>query len=307
MMTNPVPRGLVAPILTPFNEDGTIAQDLFNAHAHRLLRDGCAGLAPFGTTGEALSIGIDERIVALDALIADGVDPARMIPGTGLTNVPDTARLSIACLERGCAGIMVLPPFYFKSVPDEGLVAYFGDLIKAIGHPNPNIYLYHIPQVAGVGIPVPVVRTLRERFPREIVGIKDSTGNWDNTSALLDIDGLIVYPGSELPIMEALERGSPGCISATGNLNAAAITKIVSSYDAGDLAGARETFEAAKAFRVLMSEFGPIPSQKMMLAAMTGDKRWMNLRPPLLPLSEEKARELTERLRAETAFGLAAE
>src|SRR5512138_605625 len=99
-MTHPVLRGLVAPILTPFNEDRTIAQDLFSAHAHRLLRDGCAGLAVFGTTGEALSIGIDERIAALDALIADGVDPARLIPGTGLTNVPDTARLSIACLDR---------------------------------------------------------------------------------------------------------------------------------------------------------------------------------------------------------------
>lgn len=306
-MTHPVLRGLVAPILTPFNEDGTIAQDLFNAHAHRLLGDGCAGLAVFGTTGEALSIGIDERIAALDALIADGVDPARLIPGTGLTNVPDTARLSIACLDRGCAGVMVLPPFYFKSVPDEGLVAYFSDLIKAIGHPNPNIYLYHIPQVAGVGVPVSVARTLHERFPREIVGIKDSTGNWDNTSALLDIEGLLVYPGSELPIMEALERGSPGCISASGNMNAAAIAKIISSYDAGDIAGAREAYETAKAFRMIISEFGPIPSQKAMLAAMTGDRRWLNQRPPLMPLSQEKAAEMMQRLRAETAFGLAAE
>jgi 4-hydroxy-tetrahydrodipicolinate synthase len=306
-MTNPVPRGLVAPILTPFNADGTIAQDLYNALAHRLLEGGCVGLAPFGTTGEALSIGIDERIAALDALIADGVDPAQMIPGTGLTNIADTARLSIACLERGCAGIMVLPPFYYKSVPDDGLVGYFSDLIKAIGRPDPNIYLYHIPQVAGVGIPVAVVRTLRERFPREIVGIKDSSGNWDNTSALLDIDGLIVYPGSELPLLEALERGAHGCISATGNLNAAAVAKIISLHDADDIAGAREAFEAAKNFRIIMTEFGPIPSQKMMLAASTGDKRWMNLRPPLMPLGKEKATELSERLRAETAFGLAAE
>ncbi|HKJ62359.1 MAG TPA: dihydrodipicolinate synthase family protein, partial [Hyphomicrobiales bacterium] len=147
MTANPVPRGLIAPILTPFNADGTIAQDLFNAHAHRLLTSGCAALAPFGTTGEALSIGIDERITALVALIADGVDPARLIPGTGLTSIADTARLSIACLERGCAGIMVLPPFYYKSVPDDGITAYFSDLIEAIGHPKPNIFLYHIPQV----------------------------------------------------------------------------------------------------------------------------------------------------------------
>lgn len=306
MTVLPVPRGLIAPILTPFNADGTIASDLFSAHAHHLLASGCAGLAPFGTTGEALSVGIDERIVALDALIADGVDPARMIPGSGLTNIADTARLSIACLERGCAGIMVLPPFYYKSVPDDGLVAYFSDLIEAIDRPEPNIFLYHIPQVAGVGIPVAVVRALRERFPEQIVGIKDSSGDWDNSSALLEIDGLIVYPGSELPLLQALERGAPGCISATGNLNAPAVARIISLHDAQDLAGARETYETAKSFRMITTEFGPIPSQKMMLAAMTGDERWANLRPPLRPLSEMKAAELTERLRAETAFALAA-
>ncbi|MBX2806874.1 MAG: dihydrodipicolinate synthase family protein [Hyphomicrobiales bacterium] len=306
-MTNAVPRGLIAPILTPFNADGTVAQDLYNALAHHLLGNGCVALAPFGTTGEALSVGIDERIAALDGLIADGVDPAQLIPGTGLTNLADTARLSIACLERGCAGIMVLPPFYYKSVPDDGLVAYFSGLVDAIGHSAPNIYLYHIPQVAGVGIPVPVVRALRERFPREIVGIKDSSGDWDNTSALLSIEGLIVYPGSELPILQALQRGAPGCISATGNLNAEAVSKIISLYDANDLAGAHEAFEAAKNFRMMMTEFGPIPAQKMMLAASTGDARWTNLRPPLRPLSNDKARELSERLRREPPSGLAAE
>lgn len=307
MIANPVPRGIIAPILTPFNDDGSIALELFCQHAHRVLGNGCSALAPFGTTGEALSIGIDERIAALDALITDGIDPARLIAGTGLTNIADTARLSRACLERGCAGIMVLPPFYFKSVPDEGLTIYFSRLIDAIGHSNPNIYLYHIPQVAGVGIPVSVVRELHQRFPEQIIGIKDSSGDWKNTAALLDIDRLIVYPGSELPLLGALERGAPGCISATCNLNAASIARVVSLYDAHNLEGAREAHEAAKAYREVISAFGPIPAQKLLLAEMTGDKRWINLRPPLLPLGEDAGTQLKERLRSETEFSLTPE
>ena len=110
-------RGVVVPILTPFNDDLSVATDLYVAHAKNLFEQGCAGLAPFGTTGEALSVGIDERIAAIRALVNGGIDPARMIAGTGLSNVADTARLSRACLDLGCAGVMTLPPFYYKAVP----------------------------------------------------------------------------------------------------------------------------------------------------------------------------------------------
>ena len=110
------PRGVIVPLLTPFNDDLSIATDLYVAHAKWLFEQGCAGLAPFGTTGEALSVGIDERIAAIRTLVDAGIDPALMIPGTGLSNVADTARLSRACLDLGCAGVMTLPPFYYKKV-----------------------------------------------------------------------------------------------------------------------------------------------------------------------------------------------
>jgi hypothetical protein len=125
-------RGLIAPILTPFNDDGSLAMDLYVQHAKRLFDQGCAGIAPFGTTGEALSVSIDERIAAITALVDAGLDPARMIPGTGLTNMPETAQLSRACLDLGCAGVMTLPPFYFKAVTEEGLYAYFAQLVAAL-------------------------------------------------------------------------------------------------------------------------------------------------------------------------------
>ena len=303
-MSARLPRGVVAPNLTPFNDDGSIALDLYTEHAHRLLNWGCVGLAPFGTTGEALSVGIDERIDAIDALIGSGIDPVKLVPGTGLTSLADTVRLSKACLERGCAAVMTLPPFYFKGVADEGLVAYFEALVEALGR-DAAIYLYHIPQIAGVGIPPAVVAELHRRYPEQIVGIKDSTGDWDNTAALFDIEGLVVYPGTELPLVDALDRGGPGCISATANINAPAIAKVVERYVGGDQAGAAEDHKAVQKLRLLMQNtVPPIPGQKYLFAQATGDKRWANVRPPLVPLSEEKGEALVEALEIECGFKL---
>lgn len=289
--------GVIAPNLTPFNDDLSVATDLYVAHARWLIEDGCVGLAPFGTTGEALSVGIEERIDALGTLVEAGIPPDRLIPGTGVTNLPDTARLTSAAMELGCAGAMILPPFYFKGVADDGLYAYFAKLIEMVGRDDLRIYLYHIPQVAGVGIPVDAVRRLRADFPDQIVGIKDSSGDWETTSALLEIDGLIVYPGSELPLIEALERGASGCISATANLNAAAIAEVVRLYRDGDVEAARARHERVKAFRLTVQEYAPIQAQKRLIAQWSGDARWTNVRPPLLPADAAAGRALAETLK----------
>lgn len=290
-------RGVVAPILTPFNDDLSIATDLYVDHAHDLFGEGCAAIAPFGTTGEALSVGIDERIAAISALVESGIDPARMIPGTGLNSVADTARLSRACLDMGCLAVMTLPPFYFKGVSEGGLYDYFAALVAAIGD-DARIYLYHIPPIAVVGIPPSLARRLHADFPRQIVGIKDSSGDWDNTKALLAIDGLVVYPGSELPLLEALELGAPGCISATANLNAAAIAAVVDAFDAGDIELARSLQERVRKFRLALQEYAPIPAQKRLLAKTSGDARWANVRPPLVAMPDETGRELEAALQA---------
>ncbi|MDH3611743.1 MAG: dihydrodipicolinate synthase family protein [Gammaproteobacteria bacterium] len=297
-------RGVIAPLLTPFNDDLSVATSLYVAHAKSLFDQGCAGVAPFGTTGEALSVGIDERIAAIRDLIDGGIDPAGMIPGTGLSNVADTARLSRACLDMGCAAVMTLPPFYFKSVTDDGLYQYFEQLIAAIG-PDARIYLYHIPPIAIVGVPPALAARLHADFPEQVVGIKDSSGDWDNTRALLDIDGMIVYPGSELPLLDALELGAPGCITATANINAADIARIVDLYERGDIAAARVLHETVKRFRLLMQDYDPIPAQKRLLAIATGDARWANVRPPLTAMSAEAGRELAAILKREFEFTVA--
>ena len=291
------PRGVIAPLLTPFNNDYSIATDLYVAHARHLLDTGCVAIAPFGTTGEALSVGIDERLAAVRALVDGGIDPGRMIPGTGLSNVADTARLSRGCLEMGCAAVMTLPPFYYKGVTEDGLYSYFASLLAAVGAAA-RIFLYHIPPIAIVGIPPQLAARLHRDFPEQIVGIKDSSGDWDNTRALLEIDGLIVYPGSELPLLDALELGSPGCISATANINCTAIGQVIDLYDRGELEAARELHSVVVRFREAMQEYAPIPAQKRLLATSTGDRRWARVRPPLVAMSEEKGRELAAILAA---------
>ncbi len=292
-------NGVLTPLLTPFNDDLSIASDLYVDHAQRLMAEGCAGLVPFGTTGEALSVGIDERIAAVEALIDGGIDAACLMPGTGVSNFTDTARLSRACLDMGCGAVMVLPPFYFKSVTDDGLFRYFAELIERMG-PNARIYLYHIPPIAVVGVSPALAARLRAAYPEQIVGIKDSSGDWDNTRALLDIDGLVVYPGSELPLIEALELGAPGCISATANTNARAIAEVISAHAGGDVERARKLHdEVVRYRRAIVDEHAPIPAQKRLLAIRSGDARWATVRPPLTSMADETGRTLAARLSRE--------
>ena len=280
-------KGLIAPILSPFNDDLSFNQDLYNALAAELLETGCSGLAPFGTTGEALSVSSAERMAALEGLVASGIDPKVIIPGTGLCNLPESIALSKHAVELGCAGVMTLPPFYFKGMGDDGYVDYFERLIEGVDHPDLKIYLYHIPQVSGVGLSIDLVKRLRAAYPEIIVGIKDSSGNWENTAQLLEIGGLIVYPGAELPVIDAIRLGGPGCISATANLNGTDIARVIDLCHAGQWNDAEAAHEDVKAVRLLFQDYAPIPAQKALLAKRTGDARWNNLRPPFRAITDE--------------------
>ena len=279
-------KGLIAPILSPFNDDLSFNQDLYNALAAELLATGCSGLAPFGTTGEALSVSSVERMAALEGLVASGIDPRVIIPGTGLCSLPESIALSRHAVELGCAGVMTLPPFYFKGMGDDGYFVYFEKLIDGVDHPDLKIYLYHIPQVSGVGLSIDLVKRLRAAYPEIIVGIKDSSGNWENTARLLEIDGLIVYPGAELPVIDAIRLGGPGCISATANLNGTDIARVIDLCHDGKWQDAEAAHEAVKAVRLLFQDYAPIPAQKALLAKRTGDARWNNLRPPFRAIDD---------------------
>jgi 4-hydroxy-tetrahydrodipicolinate synthase len=290
-------KGLISPILSPFDDNLNFNQEMYNELAKDLLSTGCSGLAPFGTTGEALSVSNDERMQALENLIKSGVSPNKLIPGTGLCNFPDTVKISRHAIELGCKGVMTLPAFYFKDVTDEGLFQYYERLIDEINHPNLKIYLYHIPQVSGVGLSIPLVKKLRSTYPDIIVGIKDSSGVWENTEQLLSIDGLIVYPGAELPVIDAIKLGGPGCISATANFNPTNIAKVIELSHDGKWDQAEEAHKDVKEVRYLFQDYSAIPAQKAMLAIKYKDDRWKNIRPPLVQISEQRSSELADKLR----------
>tara|TARA_E500000075_G_C6994339_1_gene325596 strand:+ start:1007 stop:1903 length:897 start_codon:yes stop_codon:yes gene_type:complete len=290
-------KGLISPILSPFDDSLNFNQEMYNELAKDLLSTGCSGLAPFGTTGEALSVSNDERMQALENLIKSGVSPDKLIPGTGLCNFPDTVKISRHAVELGCKGVMTLPAFYFKDVTDEGLFQYYEKLIDEINHPNLKIYLYHIPQVSGVGLSIPLVKKLRSAYPEIIVGIKDSSGVWENTEQLLSIDGLIVYPGAELPVIDAIKLGGPGCISATANFNPTNIAKVIELSHDGKWDQAEEVHKDVKEVRYLFQDYSAIPAQKAMLAIKYKDERWKNIRPPLVQISDQRSSELAEKLR----------
>lgn len=291
-------RGLIAPILSPFTDDLSFDQITYNKLAKDLLGSGCTGLAPFGTTGEALSIGVEDRKQALDGLIASGIDPSVLIPGTGLCNLSESVALSQQAVDAGCEGVMVLPPFYFKGVSDEGLLRYYEEFIDRVNRDNLRIYLYHIPQVSGVGLSIELVDALREKYPTIVVGIKDSSGDWGNTKNLLDMEDFIVYPGSELQLVEAMKMGAPGCISATANLNSRQISDVIKHCEDENWDKAAASHEPVIQTRLVFQNYSPIPAQKALLAQITRQESWRNVRPPLMPLDNEKMRQLKEELDA---------
>jgi len=295
-------KGLISPILTPFNEDLSINTDVYNEFAKYLLDNGCSGLAPFGTTGEALSIGNEERMNSLEGLISNGIDPNVLIPGTGLCNIPDTVMVSRHAMELGCHAVMVLPPFYYKDMNEDGIFNHYDELINRINHPDLKIYLYHIPQVAGVGLSIDLVSKLKATYPDIVEGIKDSSGDWDNTKALLSIDDLVVYPGAELPVIDAIKLGAPGCISATANINSLDIGEVIKLCHAGKWQEAESLHKKVKKVRLLFQEYAPIPAQKAILAVMTGNKLWNNLRPPFKSMENSKTKILASILEKEFEF-----
>ena len=206
-----------------------MATDLYVAHALWLLEQGCAGLVPFGTTGGS-ALGRYRRAHRRGA-------GARRRRYRSCEDDPRDRRIEycrlgapVARMSRhGLRGCHDVAAVYYKAVSEDGLYRHFVQLVEAIGA-DVRVYLYHIPPIAVVGIPPALAARLHTEFPENVVGIKDSSGDWDNTRSLLDIEGLLVYPGSELPLLDALELGAPGCISATANLNSAAIAAVIRAW-----------------------------------------------------------------------------
>ena len=291
-------RGVLAPVVTPFRADLSPDRQRFIAHCNWLLAQKC-GLAVFGTNSEANSLSVEERSLLLDALIAAGIDLSRVMPGTGCCSITETVKLTAEAVKHGCAGVLMLPPFYYKGVSEEGLYRYFSEVVQRVGDARLKIYLYHIPPVAMVGITTGLVERLLKAYPDTIAGMKDSSGDWNNTKLFLDAftkTGFDVFVGSESFLLANMRNGGAGTISATANVNPAAIHKLYTDWknaDADDqqarLDVVRDVFERRQPM---------IAALKQAIAIYANDPDWATIRPPLLELSEEQAKTLREELKA---------
>jgi 4-hydroxy-tetrahydrodipicolinate synthase len=288
-------RGVLAPVVTPF--DANLKPDPIRFVEHcRWLVSNHAGLAIFGTNSEANSLSTGERISMLNALLAAGVDPAIMMPGTGCCALTDTVELTRHAVQAGCGGVLMLPPFFYKGLSDEGLFRSYSEVIQRVGDSRLRVYLYHIPPVAQVPITPGVIERLLRAYPDTVAGIKDSSGDWTHTEMLLknfQSDSFDVFCGSEVFLLQNMRGGGAGSITATGNVNPAMIHELFVNWQESD-ADARQ--ERITQIRRAFETIPLISSMKAVIAWKRDDPQWAEVRPPLVSAPKDKFAELRDKL-----------
>jgi len=287
-------RGVLSPALTPFTADLEPDRPAFVDFCNRLLEEGANGLAVFGTTSEANSLSQVERISLLEHLVENGIPAAKLMPGTGASNLPDAVELTRHALALGAGGVLVLPPFYYKNMPEDGIYAYYATIIDRVARSDLKLYLYHIPQMSGIAITPALIARLRKDYGGVIAGLKDSSGVWNNVELLLkEFPEMAIFPASEKFLLPALKLGAAGCISATANFQVANIRRLIDTPD-GDARAALDA-EVGK-IRSVFEQYPLVLALKAAIAARLKNPAWRIVRPPFAPLPEEKRRELLSAL-----------
>jgi 4-hydroxy-tetrahydrodipicolinate synthase len=279
-------KGVLSPVVTPFTRDYAPDPDRFVRHCKWLLAHGCSGLAVFGTNSEANSLSVDERVMLLEALVEAGVPASKLMPGTGCSALTDSVVLTAHAVKLGCAGVLMLPPFYYKGVSDEGLFRNYSEIIQRVGDDRLQLYLYHIPPVSQVAITLGLIERLLKAYPNAVAGVKDSSGDWSNTKAMLDAfakSGFDVFAGSETFLLDNMRNGGVGCITATGNVNPGPIDNVYRNWQGAD---ADKLQAGITATRMAVQKVPMIPALKAIVAKFAGDADWATVRPPLIELTQ---------------------
>ncbi len=290
-------QGIWPALMTPLTETLAIDHGRFAAHARALLEAGCAGVTPFGTTGEGPSFSVDERRAAVDALIAGGVPASRILVSVSCAAVPDTLALVRHAQDIGAWGVLLMPPFFFKGVSDEGIVEGYRQVLDATADRPLRVVLYHIPQVSAVGLSHGVIAELLRRWPQRIVAIKDSACERAQSLELAQafMPPLGVHVGNELDLPALAARGSRGAVSGLANFMPRVVHRLATEPDA-----ARTATEHARVQRLLawLGGYALIPALKAIMAAQTGDSAWLRVRPPLAALDAGRFETLRRELAA---------
>jgi 4-hydroxy-tetrahydrodipicolinate synthase len=283
-------KAVYSAVLTPFKKDYSIDTKLFISHCEFLLNNNIS-LAPLGTTGEANSISVSEKIDLIKALANSDLPKEKIIIGTGNTSFVDASLLTKVAIKNGIYSVLLLPPFYYKNVSDEGVYQYYKEIISEVKSNNLRIFLYNIPQVSGVTISIDLINRLKNEFSEIVTGIKDSSGNFENTKKYKEINNFIVYPGSEKFLYDGLHIGCSGCISATTNVNIEA-SKLINSFNKpeGELINKK-----IKAVRYVFEKYPVIAALKA--TKIKEHINWFSVRPPLVALSDQQRLNLTKDLK----------
>lgn len=288
-------KGVLSPVVTPFKRDLSPDLGRFIAHCKWLLSQDC-GLAVFGTNSEANSLSAKERMGLLEAIVSAGVPTDRMMPGTGACSISEAAEVSAHATRLGVGGVLMLPPFYYKGVPEEGPFRFFSEVVQRVGDDRLRVYLYHIPPVSAVPITHKLVERLMKAYPKQIAGMKDSSDDWPHTKSMIDAfakDGFDVFSGNEKPLIENIKSGGAGCISATANINPGKIAETYRTYATPE----GEKLQAwINEVRGVMQGYVMIPALKHCIAHYGEDASWTPVRPPLIEIDDKTARDMIAKL-----------
>ncbi len=278
--------------VTPFNQDLKVDHDGLATHVHWLLERGAMGVVLMGTTGEANSLSVEERKQALDAVLNTGVDPGHLIVGTGCCAVTDTIDLTNHALHTGVQRVLILPPFYYKNVSEDGLFASYDHLLQSIGSTRIRVYLYHFPKMSAAPITCSLVERLKQAYPENIVGFKDSSGDLENIRNMIrHFPDMQVFAGSEQFLLDTLRVGGAGCISATANVTSPLIANLLAKWESPE---ADLLQEHLSRIRKSIERWPMIAALKILMQDLTERDTWMNLRPPLTSLSPNEAKRCIE-------------
>jgi 4-hydroxy-tetrahydrodipicolinate synthase len=288
--------GVLVPVLTPFTAAGEPDAARFAAFCRWLLDEGADGLAIFGTTSEANSMAASERMALLDRLVAAGIPAAKLMPGTGACSITEASMLIKHAVGHGCGGVLMLPPFYYKGMTEQGVYDFIAAVIDRVASPALKMYLYHIPPQTMIPFGVELVGRLIKAYPGAVVGLKDSSGDWNNTKALCDAyaaEGFAIFPGSEVFLLDGLRAGGVGCITASGNVNVPGIRKV---YENWKTPQADQLQADITLVRTTIQKYPMVPALKRIVAHFHGDPEWAHVRPPMERLSDAQSKALLEDL-----------
>ena len=288
---------VLSPVITPFKADGSPDAPKLLKQCQWLEANG-VGQAIFGTNSEANSMSAPQKMGTLTALIEGGLKPEHLMPGTGATSIDATVNMTRHAVNHKCAGVLMLPPFYYKDVTDDGLFAYFSEVIQKVGSAALQIYIYNIPPVTKVNLSLSLLERLAKEYPKTVVGMKDSSGDWSYTESVIKLlapSGFRVYAGSEVFLMRALRAGGVGCISATANVNPKAIADLAAHWRESNADALQANLDQV---RGIFAKYQMIAGMKTAVAHYTKDSEWLRVRPPLMQLSAEQQAQLLSELKA---------